>query len=150
LNAKVRYEIIPKAEDGSSMFDINPKTGQIETKVELSRFDFKVFGFDVRASDRDGEADGLSSIANVFVSISTLVRLFVIFLKLDENNNIIQIYVLNEEEEAVITLRADFETVENHLDIISRQDALITIEIYVRNVKLTFHNFQQFNGRYRN
>lgn len=68
LNARIKYDIIPKAEDGSSLFRIDPRTGQVETKVDLSRFDFKVFGFDVRATDRDGAPDGLSSIANVFVS----------------------------------------------------------------------------------
>ena len=58
--------------------------------MDLSRFDFKVFGFDVRATDRDGAADGLTSIANVFVRtvyvskinfVDTLPMSFNIFLE---------------------------------------------------------------------
>jgi hypothetical protein len=55
--------------DDTHKFTIDPLTGQLRAVVAFSRDAGKVFGFDVKATDRRGAEDGRYSIANVFVSI---------------------------------------------------------------------------------
>jgi hypothetical protein len=51
-------------------FDVHPVTGQVRGIASFARDAGRVFGFDVRARDRRGAADGHSAIANVIVSPS--------------------------------------------------------------------------------
>ena len=76
INAEIRYTLL---NEPARLFDIDPITGQIRLLNSLANFDDKVFGFDVKATDRIGADDGKSAIANVFVSILT-------------NNYIVQIH----------------------------------------------------------
>jgi Cadherin domain len=70
LNGEVRYHILQKPDDhDQKKFDVHPITGQVRGITSFTRDAGKVFGFDVRARDRRGAADGHSVIANVIVSI---------------------------------------------------------------------------------
>lgn len=67
LNGEVRYQILGRADEESRRFAIDPVTGQVRAISRFSRDAGKVFGFDVKATDRRGADDGKSAIANVFV-----------------------------------------------------------------------------------
>nr|CAD7427729.1 unnamed protein product [Timema monikensis] len=68
LNADIRYQILGRADDESRKFTVDPLTGQVRSIVSFSRDAGRVFGFDVKATDKRGADDGRSSITNVFVS----------------------------------------------------------------------------------
>lgn len=68
LNGEVRYQILSRADEASRRFAIDPITGQVRGISTFAKDAGKVFGFDVKATDRSGADDGKSSIANVFVS----------------------------------------------------------------------------------
>ncbi|KAK9881182.1 hypothetical protein WA026_014530 [Henosepilachna vigintioctopunctata] len=69
LNGEVRYQILGRPDETSRRFAIDPVTGQVRSISSFIRDSGKVFGFDVKATDRRGADDGKSSIANVFVYI---------------------------------------------------------------------------------
>ncbi|KAL1465639.1 hypothetical protein WDU94_005192 [Cyamophila willieti] len=69
LNADIRYEIMSRDSDDTHKFTIDPVTGQVRAVVSFTREAGKVFGFDVKATDRRGAEDGRYSIANVFVFV---------------------------------------------------------------------------------
>ncbi|KAI5749559.1 hypothetical protein M8J76_008291 [Diaphorina citri] len=69
INAEIRYEIMSRESDDTHKFTIDPLTGQLRAVVAFSRDAGKVFGFDVKATDRRGAEDGRYSIANVFVFV---------------------------------------------------------------------------------
>lgn len=64
LNADVRYSLL---NEPSKLFGIDAISGRIRVLGPI-RNDQRVYGFDVKATDRQGADDGHSSIANVFVS----------------------------------------------------------------------------------
>lgn len=68
LNGEIRYQILGRSDDQTRRFAIDPLTGQVRSVVSFARDAGRVFGFDVKATDRRGADDGKSSIANVFVS----------------------------------------------------------------------------------
>lgn len=68
LNGEVRYQILGRADGESRRFAIDPITGQVRAIASFTSDAGKVYGFDVKATDRRGADDGKSSIANVFVS----------------------------------------------------------------------------------
>lgn len=70
LNGEVRYQILGRAVEAIRRFAIDPITGQVRGIANFARDAGKVYGFDVKATDRKGADDGKSSITNVFVSIS--------------------------------------------------------------------------------
>jgi hypothetical protein len=65
LNGDVRYSLI---NEPSNFFGIDSLTGQVKTLGPLWRSHQKVFGFDVKATDRQGAENGKSTIVNVLVS----------------------------------------------------------------------------------
>jgi hypothetical protein len=65
LNGDVRYSLI---NEPTNFFGIDALTGQVRTLGPLWRSHQKVFGFDVKATDRQGSENGKSSIVNVLVS----------------------------------------------------------------------------------
>lgn len=70
LNGDIRYQILGRsADDESHRFAIDPVSGQVRSIASFGRDAGRVYGFDVKATDRRGIDDGRSSIANVFVSI---------------------------------------------------------------------------------
>lgn len=65
INAEIRYSLL---NEHSRLFGIDAESGWIRALGLIPR-NSKVYGFDVKATDRRGADDGRSSIANVFVYI---------------------------------------------------------------------------------
>ncbi|XP_053605613.1 cadherin-89D isoform X2 [Plodia interpunctella] len=66
INADIRYQIISEQ---APRFSIDSITGTVRVVTSLIRDAGKVFGFDVKATDKKGADDGKSAIANVFVYV---------------------------------------------------------------------------------
>lgn len=66
INAEIRYSLL---NEPSRLFGIDEVSGGIRVLGPIPS-DSRVFGFDVKATDRRGADDGKSAIANVFVCIS--------------------------------------------------------------------------------
>jgi Cadherin domain len=64
INGDIRYSII---NEPTNFFGIDALTGQIRALGPLWRDNQRVFGFDVKATDRQGSDSGKSSIVNVLV-----------------------------------------------------------------------------------
>ncbi|XP_013781091.1 cadherin-89D-like, partial [Limulus polyphemus] len=77
-NAAIRYEIIQKDKDASSKFHIDPVTGIIRSMVTFSLDRERAFGFDVKATDREGSSNGHSALTNVFIYVLPETKLVVI------------------------------------------------------------------------
>ncbi|KAF5278589.1 hypothetical protein FQA39_LY00631 [Lamprigera yunnana] len=69
INSEIRYQILGNANEVSRRFTIDQRSGQIKTISSFSKDSGRVFGFDVKATDRNGADDGKSAIANVLVYI---------------------------------------------------------------------------------
>ena len=69
LNADIRYQILGRIDDESRKFIIDPVTGQVRSIVSFASDAGRVYGFDVKATDKRGADDGKSAITNVFVSV---------------------------------------------------------------------------------
>ncbi|XP_011302069.1 cadherin-89D [Fopius arisanus] len=67
INGEIRYQIL--GQENSPRFAIDPLSGQVRSVASFSRDAGRVFGFDVKATDRGGADNGRSSIANVFVYV---------------------------------------------------------------------------------
>ncbi|XP_015602110.1 cadherin-89D isoform X2 [Cephus cinctus] len=67
INGEIRYQILGR--EDAPRFAIDPLSGQVRSVGSFSRDAGRVFGFDVKATDRRGAEDGRSSIANVFVYV---------------------------------------------------------------------------------
>ncbi|KAH8236536.1 hypothetical protein KR026_004495, partial [Drosophila bipectinata] len=65
LNAEIRYRLL---NEPTRLFGIDEATGNIRLLADLPH-DERLYGFDVKATDRLGEDDGRSGIVNVFVYI---------------------------------------------------------------------------------
>lgn len=74
-NGEIRYQILGR--EDAPRFAIDPLSGQVRSVGSFSRDAGRVFGFDVKATDCRGAENGRSSIANVFVSTSTLCMLMI-------------------------------------------------------------------------
>ncbi|XP_045608618.2 cadherin-89D [Procambarus clarkii] len=70
-NGEVRYEILPGegAKDAAKRFTVDPASGQVVVVGSLDNDSGKMFGFDVRATDKVGAPTGRTAIANVFVYV---------------------------------------------------------------------------------
>lgn len=66
INAEIRYMLL---NEPSKLFEIDEISGSIRVLGPMSGADQRVYGFDVKATDRRGAEDGKSTITNVFVSI---------------------------------------------------------------------------------
>lgn len=66
INADIRYMLL---NEPSKLFEIDEISGSIRVLGPMSGSDQRVYGFDVKATDRRGAEDGKSTITNVFVSI---------------------------------------------------------------------------------
>lgn len=67
MNSEIRYQILGRVDDESRRFAIDSVTGQVRAIASFSKDAGRVYGFDVKATDRRGADDGKSAIANVFV-----------------------------------------------------------------------------------
>lgn len=66
LNAEIRYSIL---NEPFKLFEIDDLSGNIRVLGPIVG-DQRVYGFDVKATDRKGAEDGKSNIVNVFVCIT--------------------------------------------------------------------------------
>lgn len=69
MNGEIRYQILGR--EDAPRFAIDPLSGQVRSVTSFGRDAGRVFGFDVKATDRQGAENGRSSIVNVFVSLSS-------------------------------------------------------------------------------
>ncbi|XP_034938287.1 cadherin-89D isoform X2 [Chelonus insularis] len=67
INGEIRYQILGR--EDAPRFAIDPLSGQVRSVGSFTRDAGRVFGFDVKATDRGGAENGRSSIANVFVYV---------------------------------------------------------------------------------
>ncbi|KMQ96809.1 cadherin-89d-like isoform x4 protein [Lasius niger] len=67
INGEIRYQILGR--EDVPRFAIDPLSGQVRSVASFGRDAGRVFGFDVKATDRQGAESGRSSIANVFVYV---------------------------------------------------------------------------------
>ncbi|XP_037884780.1 cadherin-89D [Glossina fuscipes] len=66
VNAEIRFRLL---NEPSRLFAIDEFTGKIRLISNIEPSDTRIYGFDVKATDRAGADDGRSSIVNVFVYI---------------------------------------------------------------------------------
>lgn len=71
MNAEVRYSLL---NEPTKLFEIDEVSGNIRVIGPISN-DQRVYGFDVKATDRKGGEDGKSAIVNVFVRIARSLRI---------------------------------------------------------------------------
>ncbi|XP_022692572.1 protocadherin Fat 4-like isoform X3 [Varroa jacobsoni] len=78
-NGAIRYEIVPRSEDASSKFQVDPLSGIIRSVVTFSLDGGKLYTFDVRATDRGGAEGGNSALISLLVHVlpETKLVLFV-------------------------------------------------------------------------
>lgn len=75
LNAEIRYSLL---NEPTKLFEIDEMTGSIRVIGPITN-DQRVYGFDVKATDRKGAEDGRSAIVNVFVSYKMyLIHIFIL------------------------------------------------------------------------
>ncbi|KAJ2939033.1 hypothetical protein O0L34_g19014 [Tuta absoluta] len=109
INADIRYQIINAQ---APRFAIDPVTGLVRAVASFTRDAGRVFGFDVKATDKKGADDGKSAIANVFV------------------------YVLDENKQLVLVVDAKPMEVEKEVDNITKTlTALTGFDIRVRRLE---------------
>lgn len=88
LNAEIRYSLL---NEPTKLFEIDDVSGNIRVIGPITN-DQRVYGFDVKATDRKGAEDGRSSIVNVFVSIHLNAKIAITLNIL--RNNIRKMYVI--------------------------------------------------------
>ncbi|XP_022919668.1 cadherin-89D isoform X2 [Onthophagus taurus] len=95
INGEIRYQIIGRADEATKRFSIDPVSGQVRAISNFVKDAGKVYGFDVKATDKKGADDGKSSIANVFV------------------------YVLDEQKQLIMIMGSEPAKVENGMENIT-------------------------------
>lgn len=77
LNAAIRYEIQAhnSEEAAASKFYIDPVTGVIRSMVNFALDSGRVYNFDVRATDREGQESGNAVLVSVFVNVLPETRM---------------------------------------------------------------------------
>ncbi|XP_021940674.1 cadherin-89D isoform X3 [Zootermopsis nevadensis] len=112
LNADIRYQILGRVDDESRKFVIDPITGQVRSIVSFAHDAGRVYGFDVKATDKRGADDGRSAITNVFV------------------------YVLDEEKQLVMVMGSKPTTVEKDMENITNALFNLTgLDVRVRKIE---------------
>nr|CAD7263745.1 unnamed protein product [Timema shepardi] len=126
LNADVRYQILGRADDESRKFTVDPLTGQVRSIVSFSRDAGRVFGFDVKATDKRGADDGRSSITNVFVSNPSCLG----------NPRGLPVYVLDDQKQLIMVVGSKPTLVEKNLENITLALFNITgLDVRVRRIE---------------
>ncbi|CAH2040894.1 unnamed protein product, partial [Iphiclides podalirius] len=109
LNAEIRYQVMNSA---GGRFSVEAGSGRVRAAASFARDAGRVFGFDVKATDRRGADDGRSAIANVFV------------------------YVLDESKQLVLVVGAKPTEVEKGMENITRHLSNMTgYDIRVRRLE---------------
>uniref|UniRef100_A0A1B6ECX7 Cadherin domain-containing protein n=4 Tax=Clastoptera arizonana TaxID=38151 RepID=A0A1B6ECX7_9HEMI len=98
-NGEIRYQVLGGEAD---YFTVDPLSGHVRAVASFAHHAGRVFGFDVKATDKCGAHDGHSAIANVFV------------------------YVLNEQRKLAMVMGAKPIEIEEQVDDITRKLSNIT------------------------
>uniref|UniRef100_A0A8C3I7L3 Desmoglein 1 n=1 Tax=Chrysemys picta bellii TaxID=8478 RepID=A0A8C3I7L3_CHRPI len=69
LNSKIAYKIESQEPAGASMFILNKHTGEVHIANFLDREQHSSYSLVVKASDRDGAADGISSLCSCTIQV---------------------------------------------------------------------------------
>lgn len=69
LNSQIKYEIQSRADDASTKFYIDPTTGVVRSMVNFALDSGRVYNFDVKATDRDGQDNGNSATIQIYVYV---------------------------------------------------------------------------------
>jgi len=69
LNSQIRYEIQSRGDDATTKFYIDPATGIVRSMVNFALDSGRVYNFDVKATDRDGQDSGNSASNQIFVYV---------------------------------------------------------------------------------
>lgn len=71
VNSAVRYTMLQSgpADHARHKFAVDSLTGLVTVVGNLREDEGRMFGFDVRATDSEGQPDGLSSVTNVFIHV---------------------------------------------------------------------------------
>ncbi|RWS00018.1 protocadherin Fat 4-like protein, partial [Dinothrombium tinctorium] len=79
IKGAIRYEILACGDDPSSKVYIDPVTGVVRSMVTFALDGEKMYGFDVKGTEREGIETGNSAVINVFVYVlpETKMVLFV-------------------------------------------------------------------------
>ncbi|CAG2110072.1 unnamed protein product, partial [Medioppia subpectinata] len=79
INGAIRYEILARGDDASAKFHIDPVSGVVRSMVTFTMDGGKLYGFDVKATDREGSETGNSAVTNIFIYVlpETKMILFV-------------------------------------------------------------------------
>lgn len=99
VNGDIRYTII---NEPTNFFGIDALTGQIRALGPLWRDNQRVFGFDVKATDRQGAENGKSSIVNVLVNVFAPLR---INEEITFSFSLRQVYVLDDHKHVKFVMR---------------------------------------------
>ncbi|XP_014239374.1 cadherin-89D [Cimex lectularius] len=112
INGQVRYHMLTRDDSEPTKFAIDPISGQVRAIMNFEGESGKVYGFDVKATDRRGMDDGLSTIANVFV------------------------YVLDEQKKIVMVMGAKLLEIEHNIDNITGALSNVTgLDVRVRKLE---------------
>ncbi|XP_063243263.1 LOW QUALITY PROTEIN: cadherin-89D [Bacillus rossius redtenbacheri] len=112
VNADLRYQILGRADDQARRFAVDALTGQVRSVASFARDAGRVFGFDVKATDRRGADDGRSAITNVFV------------------------YVLDDRKQLILTLGTRPTSIEKNIENITNSLYNITgLDVRVRKIE---------------
>uniref|UniRef100_A0A8C8RNM6 Desmoglein 1 n=1 Tax=Pelusios castaneus TaxID=367368 RepID=A0A8C8RNM6_9SAUR len=114
LNSKIAYKIESQEPAGASMFILNKNTGEIHIANFLDREQHSSYSLVVRASDRDGAADGSSSICSCDIKVIDVNDNFPI-LSQSSYSASIEENVLNSELLRIQVIDADEEFTDNWL-----------------------------------
>lgn len=113
INGDIRYSII---NEPTNFFGIDALTGQIRALGPLWRDNQRVFGFDVKATDRQGADNGKSSIVNVLVSSRGAKFSLSRFLTF----SVSQVYVLDDHKHVKFVMSGNTMDIEREAETISR------------------------------
>ncbi|KAL1115659.1 hypothetical protein AAG570_005949, partial [Ranatra chinensis] len=112
INGEIRYEILTRNEGEMTKFAVDPNSGQVRAVVSFRNDVGKVYGFDVKATDRKGSDDGRSAIANVFV------------------------YILDEQKKLIMMMGSKPIDIERNIDNITMSLSNITgLDVRVRKLE---------------
>ncbi|KAF6213522.1 hypothetical protein GE061_011242 [Apolygus lucorum] len=115
LNGEIRYQMLLRDESEAAKFSVDPVTGQIKALMSFEDEGGRVYGFDVKATDKAGSEEGHSAIANVFV------------------------YVLDEQKKLVMVMGAKPIDVENNINNITTALSNVTgLDVRVRKLEPHF------------
>ncbi|XP_073992691.1 cadherin 89D isoform X2 [Rhodnius prolixus] len=112
INGEVRYHILNRDSTEPAKFAIDAVSGQVKAIVSFEKDAGRVYGFDVKATDKRGANDGRSAIANVFV------------------------YVLDEQKKLIMVMGANPNDVENNIENITLALSNVTgLDVRVRKLE---------------